>query len=217
VRAAGRELLVILGSNGAGKSTTMRAIIGTVKCAERALSLEGRPLGGLQAWQLPHHGVVLVPDGARCFPNLSVQENLHGAFVALNGPGTGDREEKLVAGVHALFPILKTKAGAPAGTLSGGQRQMLALGRALMAEPKVLLLDEPSSGLAPKIVEELFEALAQIKAQQDVAVVMAEQNVGYAMRIADNCLVLEEGTVVLSGSIADVIKNERLRTAYLGL
>jgi branched-chain amino acid transport system ATP-binding protein len=217
IAVEGGRMAVILGSNGAGKTTTLRAVFGTVTCASRSIALDGEPLDRLASWRLPGRGLVLVPDGARCFPNMSVRENLHGAFVAVHARGGAEPERRLLGQVFELFPVLRDKEHLAAGTLSGGQRQMLAIGRALMTEPRVLVLDEPSAGLAPKIVEELFEALARIKAERGCAIVMAEQNVGYATRVADHCLVLEEGRVVLDGPMATVRQDERLRTAYLGL
>ncbi|WP_342641389.1 ABC transporter ATP-binding protein [Rhodoligotrophos ferricapiens] len=211
------EMLVVLGSNGAGKSTTLRALIGTVACARRELTLRGERLDRLPSWQLPLRGISLVPDGARCFPNLSVMDNLIGPYVATHSGRAGKPKGELLEHVFALFPVLHARSESAAGTLSGGQRQMLAVGRALMTEPNVLLLDEPSAGLAPKIVEDLFTALARIKAEQECAIVMAEQSVGYATKVADRCLVLEEGHVALSGPMDTVTKDERLRTAYLGL
>ena len=216
IAADAGQMLVVLGSNGAGKTTALKAIMGTITSEGRRLSLDGRELADLPAWRLPRHGVVLVPDGARCFQNLSILENLHGAHVAVARAGKRPAEE-LLDHVFALFPILRERSASPAGTLSGGQRQMLAVGRALMADPRALLLDEPSAGLAPKVVEELFVALAEIKRRQRCAIIMAEQNVGYAARVADDCVVLEDGRVALAGPMQDVVQHERLRTAYLGL
>ena len=187
------EMAVVLGPNGAGKTTTLRALFGTVSCRSRSLSLDGEALERLPSWKLPRRGAIFVPDGARCFPNLSVQDNLRGAYLATHPGAAIAAGARLFGSVHDLFPILRERADQTAGTMSGGQRQMLAVGRALMAEPKVLVLDEPSAGLAPKIVEDLFEALGRIKAESGCAIVMAEQNVGYAARVADHCIVLEEG------------------------
>jgi branched-chain amino acid transport system ATP-binding protein len=211
------SMLVILGSNGAGKSTTLRALVGTVNTTGRRLQLGDADLSALASWRLPGRGMVLVPDGARCFPNTSVFDNLRGVFAALSPPGGAAEFRRRYDETVSFFPLLAERAKAMAGTLSGGQRQMLAVGRALMAQPSVLLLDEPSAGLAPKIVEELFEVFGKIKAERGCAIVMAEQNVGYAAQVADHCLVLEEGRQVLTGTMAEVASDERLRTAYLGL
>lgn len=217
LRVSGGEVLVILGSNGAGKTTALKAVVGMVNTARRRVRLDGEDLSGLAIWQIVRRGIGFVPDGARCFPNASVLDNLKGALQAVKRrPGPGE-QERLFEEVFALFPTLKERLSQLAGSMSGGQRQMLAIARALMTDPRVLILDEPSAGLAPKIVEELFEALGHIKARSGCAIVMAEQNVGYAMNIADRCLVLDEGRVSLAGSIEDVRKDERLRVAYLGL
>ncbi len=211
------DLLVVLGSNGAGKTTALRAIIGTVASSGRRIMLDGQDLSGLQPFMLPGRGVSLVPDGARCFPNLTVLDNLRGAYVAASGHRTLPEMNGLLEQVYGYFPILRERRSQAAGTMSGGQRQMLAVGRALMTAPRALLLDEPSAGLAPKIVEELFGTLAEIKRNSGCAIVMAEQNVGYATQIADHCIVLEEGRVALSGPMAEVVESDELRSAYLGL
>lgn len=214
---SGSELLVLLGPNGAGKTTALRALIGTVETGRRSLRLDGQDLSGLSPWQLARARVAFVPDGARCFANATVEENLRGAFEALSPRAVSGERARLFESVFSLFPILRERAGQLAGSMSGGQRQMLAIGRALMIEPRVLVLDEPSAGLAPKLVEELFEALGRIKAASGCAIVMAEQNFAAAMSIADTCLVLDEGQVALTGTMQDMAGNEKLRIAYLGL
>ncbi|MBP2307555.1 ATP-binding cassette domain-containing protein [Azospirillum melinis] len=211
------HMLVILGSNGAGKTTALRALAGTVATSGRHLALDGEDLSGCAPWQLPAHGVVLVPDGARCFPNLSVEDNLLGAHGASAGRRRQAPYGQLRDMVCGYFPILRDRSRQIAGTMSGGQRQMLAIGRALMAEPSALILDEPSAGLAPIVVEELFVTLAKIKRETGCAIVMAEQNVGYATHIADHCVVLEEGRTALSGPMAEVVNHQKLRSAYLGI
>jgi branched-chain amino acid transport system ATP-binding protein len=214
---SGGELLVLLGPNGAGKTTALRALAGTADTDRRALRLDGQDLSALSTWQLAHAGLAYVPDGARCFVNATVEENLRGAFEALRPRAARAERQRLLDGVYELFPVLKQRGSQLAGSMSGGQRQMLAIARALMIEPRVLMLDEPSAGLAPKLVEELFEALGRIKASAGCAIVMAEQNFAAAMGIADTCLVLDEGHVALSGPVAAVRHDERLRVAYLGL
>ncbi len=213
----GGDMLVVLGANGAGKTTTLRAIVGAVASTERRLRLDAADLSSLAAWRLAGQGIALVPDGARTFPNLSVLDNLRGAYIAGTGSRSVPPEAELLERVLAYFPVLRDKRPSLSGTLSGGQRQMLAVGRALMTAPRVLLLDEPSAGLAPKIVEELFDVLGAIKRESSCAIVMAEQNVGYATQIADRCIVLDEGEVTLAGAMGDIVRDERLRTAYLGL
>jgi branched-chain amino acid transport system ATP-binding protein len=210
------RMIVILGSNGAGKSTVLRSVMGTVR-ATRQIMFDGKDISALPAYKLAHEGIVFVPDGARAFVNLSVRDNLSGAFVTISGKSKKERFEDRLALVFDIFPILHARQAAAAGSLSGGQRQMLAIGRALMADPRVLLLDEPSSGLAPKIIEELFDALERIRAESACVILMAEQNVSYVKRMADSCIVLEQGRMVLSGSMKEVLRDERLQTAYLGI
>lgn len=215
--ASQREVLVLLGPNGAGKTTALRSLVDTVDVQQRSIALDGIDLSRRRTWELAHFGIAFVPDGARCFSNASVRENLVGAFEAVATGERRDEKENLFGLCYDLFPILKERAAQMAGSMSGGQRQMLAIARALMIQPKVLVLDEPSAGLAPKIVEELFEALRRVRHLTDVTIIMAEQNFAAAISIADNCLVLEEGHVALSGSVDEIQRNERLRIAYLGL
>lgn len=217
LEVSGGELLVLLGPNGAGKTTSLRALVGTVETARRSLKLDGQDLSALSAWQLARARIAFVPDGARCFANATVEENLRGAFEALSRRDAHGERRRLFELVFELFPILRERLGQLAGSMSGGQRQMLAVARALMIEPRVLVLDEPSAGLAPKLVEELFEALGRIKSTSGCAIVMAEQNFAAAMSVADTCLVLDEGHVALTGTMQEVTRNEKLRIAYLGL
>lgn len=214
---SGGELIVLLGSNGAGKTTSLRAVVGTVRTTGRSVRLDGEDLSTLSAWQLARRAIAFVPDGARCFANASVIDNLTGALEAVKPQTTSQERERLFDRVFQLFPILHERRRQLAGSMSGGQRQMLAISRALMIEPRVMILDEPSAGLAPKLVEEVFESLGQIKAASGCAILMAEQNVAAAMSIADRCLILSEGRIMLQGSIDDVRNDERLRVAYLGL
>lgn len=214
---SGGEVMVLLGSNGAGKTTSLRAVVGTVRTRSRSVRLDGEDLSSLSAWQLARRAIAFVPDGARCFANASVIDNLTGALEALKPKATPAERKRLFDRVFDLFPILHERRRQLAGSMSGGQRQMLAISRALMIEPRVMVLDEPSAGLAPKLVEEVFEALGRIKAASGCAILMAEQNVAAAMSIADRCLILSEGRVMLQGDIDDVRNDERLRVAYLGL
>jgi branched-chain amino acid transport system ATP-binding protein len=217
LNASGGQLLVLLGSNGAGKTTSLRAAVGTVRTTARTVKLDGEELSRLNAWQLARRAIAFVPDGARCFANASVIDNLTGALEALRPKATQAERQLLFETVFDLFPVLRERRQQLAGSMSGGQRQMLAISRGLMMEPRVLILDEPSAGLAPKLVEEVFEALGRIKAENNCAIVMAEQNVAAAMSIADRCLILSEGHVVTEGSIDEVRNDPRLRVAYLGL
>lgn len=205
------EALALLGANGAGKSTTLKAFMGAVRARDRRLSLGDTDLTRHTTAQLSRAGVVYVPDGAKCFPSLTVKENLVGAGQAVaDGDVTG-----LLGQVMTLFPVLASRTRQMAGTMSGGERQMLAVGRALMMRPQVLLLDEPSAGLAPIVFAQLFEALAEIRTQGTCALVIAEQNVELALRVADRYSVLSRGHVNGSGAAADV-GEDTFRSAYLG-
>lgn len=210
-------VLVILGANGAGKSTALKAIAGMIRTEQRKITLDERDLSSLPTWRLVREGIAFAPDGARCFANQTVDENLFGAFQAVCPGNDTRRYLERRDRVRELFPILAVKAGQLAGSMSGGQRQMLVIARALMIDPKVIVLDEPSAGLAPKLVEEVFADLGRIKQMSGTTMVMAEQNVGGAQAIADHCVVLEGGRVVLDGPAADMFHDDRLRTAYLSL
>ena len=211
------ELVVILGSNGAGKSTTLRAVMGLVQTQKRRVSLDGEDLAHTKTSQLPKRGIVLAPDGARCFADLTVTENLEGTFISSQTHQEPASMRSHMSEVFELFPILHEKRDQTAGTMSGGQRQMLAVGRALMANPRVMLLDEPTAGLAPKIVEEMFEALAKIKASKGCSILMAEQNVAFAQHIADRCVIIESGRLVAQGPMGEMAQSQILREAYLGM
>ena len=215
--ASGGEVLVLLGSNGAGKTTSLRAVVGTVRTGSRSVRLDGEELSALNAWQLARRAIAFVPDGARCFANASVADNLTGVLEALKPRATSAERTRLFEMVFDIFPVLRERREQLAGSMSGGQRQMLAISRGLMMQPRVMILDEPSAGLAPKLVDEVFEALGRIKAASNCAIVMAEQNVAAAMSVADRCLILSEGRVVTQGSMEEVRNDERLRVAYLGL
>lgn len=210
-------MVVLLGSNGAGKTTTLRSIMGTVITAQRQVLFNGDDLTRLPTWKLASRGVLMVPDGARCFPNVSVYDNLRGAYSATHRKFDEPKCRHLLDEVVGFFPILGDRLRQISGTMSGGQRQMLAVGRALMAEPKVLLLDEPSAGLAPIIVEELYDTLGKIKQDRNCAMMLAEQNASYATQFGGECIVLSEGKVALSGPMQEVLADQKLRTAYLGL
>jgi branched-chain amino acid transport system ATP-binding protein len=210
-------LLTILGSNGAGKSTLLRALVGKAQQSSRTLSLRGVDLSHLPSWRLAHNGLVFVPDGARCFGSLTVEENLRAAHQLIHPGASRAALASMLEEVHAIFPVLAQNRGLRASAFSGGQRQMLAVGRALMAQPKALILDEPSAGLSPKVAEEMFLALGKIKQSRDCSILMAEQNVALASMVADECIVLEEGRVMLKGKMSMIVQDERLRSIYLGI
>jgi branched-chain amino acid transport system ATP-binding protein len=206
------EIVTLIGANGAGKSTTLKAISGILHPAEGEVRLEGAPLGEVA----PHHvvamGIVQVPEGRRIFGRLTVQENLRmGAFLRKDKDGIKQSEARVLG----MFPVLRERLTQVAGTLSGGEQQMLAMARGLMSNPRVLLLDEPSMGLAPMLVEQVFEAVQDIR-RQGVAVLLVEQNAFMALQIADRGYVLETGQIVLSGSGAELLENEEVKRAYLG-
>ncbi len=201
------EFAVFLGRNGAGKTSLLKALLGQVKARGR-ITLRGRRLEGLPPWRRVKLGLSLVPEGRQVFSPLTVRENLElGAFVA---PGKLKRN---LAQVFSLFPVLEEKAGLPAGALSGGEQQMLAIGRALMAEPALLLLDEPSMGLAPKVVQEIYATLKKLKGR--LTVLLVEQNVKKALSLADRVFLLESGRLVSSWG-RDEVDETVVEAAYLG-
>lgn len=206
------EIVALLGSNGAGKSTLLRAISGVQPIRGGQVLWEGAPIEMERPHRRVARGLIQVPEGRQVFASLSVEDNLRlGAYRrrAPNGIDPIDR-------VFAMFPVLRQRRQAPAGDLSGGQQQMLALGRAMMAMPRVLLLDEPSMGLAPIVVEQIFRAIVELN-REGVTVLLVEQNANAALRIASRAYVLEVGAIVLSGSGKDLLGDDRVRAAYLGL
>jgi len=206
------EMVTLIGANGAGKSTTLRAIMGLVPAAAGEILFHGRSTRGTQTFQLVREGLILVPEGRAIFANLSVRENLEmGAYSRRDGAGIAEDFEK----VYAIFPRLKERGKQTGGTLSGGEQQMLAIGRALMSRPKVLLLDEPSLGLAPLLVHTIFEAIEAIH-RQGTPVLLVEQNANAALKHSNRAYVLETGCVALEGPSAEVAANPRVKEAYLG-
>jgi branched-chain amino acid transport system ATP-binding protein len=205
------EIVTLIGANGAGKTTTLRAIMGLVPYAAGEVRYHGKPTRSAATHSLVRDGLVLVPEGRVIFANLSVLENLEmGAYTRRDKEIARDFEK-----VYALFPRLKERIKQTAGTLSGGEQQMLAIGRALMSRPKVLLLDEPSLGLAPIVVHAIFEAIEEIH-KNGVPVLLVEQNANAALRHSNRAYVLETGSVALEGTSAEVAANPRVKEAYLG-
>ena len=205
------ELVTLLGANGAGKTTTLKTLSGLLRPARGTVELEGQALDKIEAHEIVRRGVAHVPEGRKVFPRFTVLENLKvGAYA--RGAGTLDAEMNFV---FEMFPRLKERQKQYAGTLSGGEQQMLAIGRALMAKPKLLLLDEPSMGLAPKIVEQILENIRAIN-EAGVTVLLVEQNAAMALAISHRGYVLETGTVILEGSASELAGNDRVREAYLG-
>jgi branched-chain amino acid transport system ATP-binding protein len=206
------EIVALLGSNGAGKTTTLRTISGLLRPSEGTVRLRDQSIGGLAPHVIVYKGVGHAPEGRRIFARLSVEENLKmGSYARGDQAGIGEDLER----VFTLFPRLKERIGQVAGTLSGGEQQMLAIGRALMARPRVLLLDEPSMGLAPILVEQIFETVKGINAQ-GTTILLVEQNAYMALTIARRGYVLQTGEIALSGPAADLQANEEVRRAYLG-
>jgi branched-chain amino acid transport system ATP-binding protein len=205
------RVLALLGRNGAGKTTTMLSIAGLLKPTGGRISFEGRAIDALAPEAIARSGVRLVPQGRRLFPSLSVNENLTVAGQRKAGPleWTTDR-------VYELFPLLKPRVRQRAGTLSGGEQQMLAIGRALMGNPEVLLLDEPSEGLAPMIVHEVAQGIARLK-EEGLSIILVEQNFNLAMRLADDVVVLNTGVVAMSGSAEQVRAEPESATRHLGV
>jgi branched-chain amino acid transport system ATP-binding protein len=205
------EIVTLIGANGAGKSTTLRAIMGLVPSRSGEVVFQGHPTRNRPTFRLVRDGLVLVPEGRAIFANLSVHENLEmGAYARRDSQIAADMER-----VFQVFPRLKERDKQTAGTLSGGEQQMLAIGRALMSRPKVLLLDEPSLGLAPLLVHTIFEAIEEIH-KQGTPVLLVEQNANAALKHSNRAYVLETGTVSLQGSSADVAANPKVKEAYLG-
>ncbi len=205
------ELVTLLGANGAGKTTTLKTISGLLRPRRGAVELEGNALGTVGPHEIVRRGVAHVPEGRKIFPRFTVRENLEvGGFTRPKGDlGAG------IDYVFSMFPRLKERHKQSAGTLSGGEQQMLAIGRALMAKPKLLLLDEPSMGLAPKIVEQILENIRSIN-QAGVTVLLVEQNASMALAISHRGYVLETGSMILEGSAAELAGNDLVRQAYLG-
>jgi len=201
------ELVTLIGANGAGKTSTLKAICRLIASRARALSYSGEDISHSQVHELPRKGLVMVPEGRGIFPQLTVEENLAmGAYAR----GGGDAEKQ-----YATFPRLKERRLQVAGTLSGGEQQMLAIARALMSDPKLLLLDEPSMGLAPMMVARIFEVVREIAAR-GVTILLVEQNARLALELAHRGYVMETGEISLAGKAADLLNNPKVREAYLG-
>lgn len=207
------ETVALIGGNGAGKSTLLKVISGLIKPKGGRVFLERTELTALAPHQIVDKGVIQVPEGRRLFPRMNVRENL-----LLGGRNVRARQNiaPLLERVQILFPILKTKEKQEAGTLSGGEQQMVAIARGLMAMPKVILLDEPSLGLSPLIVGVIFAALSQLK-QQGLTILLVEQNVRLSLKIAEKGYVLENGRIVLSGSGKSLLENGQVKASYLGI
>ncbi len=207
------EAVGVFGPNGAGKTTLMRVISGMLPMTHGTMTLEGQGIGGLPAHHIIEHGIAHVPENRRLFPRLSVEENLRvGAFI----PAARARFAEQLDYVYGMFPRLKDRRAQAAGTMSGGEQQMCAIGRALVSEPKVLLVDEPSAGLAPLVVQQVFDLVARIR-EQGLTVLIVEQNVQQVLDVVDRAYLLEVGAIKLSGTATELKGNSFIRESYLGL
>jgi branched-chain amino acid transport system ATP-binding protein len=206
-------IATIVGANGAGKTSTLRALSGILRPSAGEIRFSGEPIHKLPAHDIVHRGLIMVPEGRCLFPSLTVLENLElGSFQSQ----VRQHRRQSLERAYAIFPRLSERAGQKAGTLSGGEQQMVAIARALMGMPRMLLLDEPSLGLAPFIVRTMFEVIAEINAQ-GTTVLLVEQNVQHALAVSSQAWVIENGEIVLSGSGQEIMTNEHTRRAYLGL
>ena len=206
------KIVTLIGANGAGKSTLLRSIIGLVKPGQGKISYEEKDITGLNSQKIVQTGITLVPEGRRVFPNLTVLENLKiGAYLRNDKEGI----EKDIRWIYDLFPRLEERSWQMAGTLSGGEQQMLAVGRALMSRPKVLMMDEPSLGLAPLVIKDIFKIIQEIN-NQGMTILLIEQNANMALKIADIAYVLETGRITMTGTGKALLENPEIKAAYLG-
>ena len=204
------EVVTLIGANGAGKSSTLRSIVGLVKPESGSILFEGSELAGLSTDQIVSRGITLVPEGRRVFPDMTVLENLKiGAYMRK------DSLEEDLKWVHDLFPRLKERSWQLAGTLSGGEQQMLVIGRAMMSKPDLIMMDEPSLGLAPLIVQSVFDIIREIN-RQGVTILLVEQNANMALKAANLGYVMETGRITMTGTGAELLENEEVKSAYLG-
>jgi branched-chain amino acid transport system ATP-binding protein len=209
-----RKIVSLIGSNGAGKTTTLKAIAGLLSPIRGSVSLDGRDVTGMPVEQRVEAGIVYVPEGRGLFPDLSVLENL--VMGSFNRRARQKKSESL-RGVFALFPILKERQHQAAGTLSGGESQMLAIGRGLMALPRLLMLDEPSAGISPRVSDGIFQAIAKLRDEEGITILLVEQDASRALAMSDGGHILENGRIELSGAGPDLLGNPYVRTAYLGV
>jgi branched-chain amino acid transport system ATP-binding protein len=206
------EIVTLIGANGAGKSTTLKTVSGLLAPRAGIIEFDGQPIAGRNPDAIVALGLVQVPEGRRVFPELSVEENLRvGAYLVANRAKVRD----MLADVYARFPRLAERRRQLAGTLSGGEQQMLAFGRAMMAQPKLLMLDEPSLGLAPRMVDEVMRSIRMFR-ESGVTIFLVEQNANLALRLADRAYVMETGQITMTGSGAQLLADARVRASYLG-
>lgn len=207
-----QKVVTLIGANGAGKSTTLRSISKLVKMKTGNINYNGEDITGLNAKQTVERGIILVPEGRHIFPDMTVLDNLKiGAYLRRD-----DQIMRDISYMHELFPILKERAKQLAGTLSGGEQQMLAVARALMSKPKLLMMDEPSLGLAPLIIKDIFAIIQRVNQEDHLPVLLIEQNANFALKVADYAYVLETGTIQLQGTGEELLRNDKVRELYLG-
>lgn len=206
------EVVALIGANGAGKTTTLKTISGVVRASTGSITFEGQGIHNWQPRQIVSEGLIQVPEGRKLFPELSVRDNL---FLGSYRRGRSEADDT-VDEVFELFPLLGERSDQTAGTLSGGEQQMLAIGRALMGKPRLLMLDEPSLGLAPMLVADIFEVVRDLR-RRGLTVMLVEQNAVHALQLSDRGYVLENGSVVLEGTGEELLGDDRVRSAYLGL
>jgi branched-chain amino acid transport system ATP-binding protein len=209
-----KELVAVIGANGAGKTTLINAISGILKPQKGTITFQGKRISAYPANRVVAEGIVQVPEGRLLFPDMTVRENLEmGAYLIRNRQTAQARLDS----VYELFPRLAEREKQAAGTMSGGEQQMVAIGRALMSDPKMIMFDEPSLGLAPKLVISIFEMVMRINKELGITVLLVEQNVQHSCQISDRAFVMENGEIVLQGTGAEMLQNEHVRRAYLGL
>ena len=208
------EIVTLIGANGAGKTTTLMTISGVVRCSGGKITLNDEEIQGLAPDEIVKRRVCQVPEGRHIFPMLTVRENLDmGAFMRKDK----SKVKQDIEYIYSLFPILKERRNQDGGTLSGGEQQMLAMSRALMARPEVMLLDEPSMGLAPLIIKQIFQIIKKINSESNTTIFLVEQNANQALQIADRGYVIENGVITISGAARDLLANQDIQKAYLGI
>ncbi|SDZ82869.1 amino acid/amide ABC transporter ATP-binding protein 2, HAAT family [Oribacterium sp. KHPX15] len=205
------SIVTLIGANGAGKSSTLRTIAGLVKASEGTINLDGEDITNMPSAKRVGKGIVLCPEGRRVFPDMTVLENIKIGAYLRNDDLTADIEN-----VYNLFPRLKERNWQLAGTLSGGEQQMLAVARSLMSNPEIMMLDEPSLGLAPIVVQEIFSIIKKINKERGTTILLIEQNANMALKVADKAYVMETGRITLSGTGAELLANDDIKAAYLG-
>jgi len=210
------EIVTLIGANGAGKSTLMTSIFGAPRISRGRIEFAGQDLTRVPTHQICRLGIALAPEGRRIFPRMTVLENLQIGALHVSSQGVSGREAQDLAQAFALFPVLQERQAQRAGTLSGGEQQMLAIARALLSRPQLLLLDEPSLGLAPIYIRKIFQIIAQLNRSHGIAVLLVEQNAHHALKIAHRAYVLQHGQIALAGAAQELLASDEVKRAYLG-